>query len=239
MDRRHFLRKGLIAAGSAAILVPATAFGRTSKGRTDLGRMGDQRLFGTDSSISFSLNVLTDDANKSIRLVDSFLKRRNIGTDAITFEALPLPGRHAGDIAYLQNGRLFNFYEETDVVARELRSIALEHGFPRTVDNPILLRYRVGSTSGKATTAEIFRNGVPILSLPLGSDLRSHRIEGANGHVTVSIQNGGIQVVDASCRHKTCMELGHAHRAGDSLACIPARVSIRLDGQSNLDGISL
>ena len=226
MDRRHFLRKGLIAAGSAAILAPATTFGRTTALRTD-------------GKNTFSLNLLTDDASKSIRLVDAFMKRRDIGTDAITVEAFPLPGHHAGDIAYLQNGLLYNFYDGTDALALELKSMARAHDFPRALTNPILLRYRVGTSSGKASTAEIFRDGVPVLTLPLGSDLRSHRIEGTKGHVTVSIRNGGIQVVDASCRHKTCMELGHTHRAGDSLACIPARVSIRLDGQSTLDGISL
>jgi hypothetical protein len=224
MDRRNFFRKGLLAAGSMAFVAPTVLAGARNE--------------YSISEKSFSLSIVTDDASLTIRQMESFLKLHRIDSGSIRYEAHPLTGRQIGDIAFVENGALVDFYTEDSDVGLELRSIAAEQAFPRAVDNPTLLTYRVGKPSSTARTAEIYGDNTHLLSLPVASDLRSHRIDGPHGHITVSVHDRGIQVVDASCRHRTCMEMGHIRNAGSSLACIPGRFTVQLSGSSSVDGIS-
>lgn len=82
--------------------------------------------------------------------------------------------------------------------------------------------------------AEVMRSGVPeILSLKTDQVLT---VEGKNGiTLKVRIENGEVFVESATCQDKLCVHRGRLKKSGDIAVCLPAEVSIRVLGESEVD----
>lgn len=53
----------------------------------------------------------------------------------------------------------------------------------------------------------------------------------ANGHsLTVVIENGAVSVADSDCPDRVCVNSGAISRAGQAIVCVPAGITIRIDG---------
>jgi hypothetical protein len=50
------------------------------------------------------------------------------------------------------------------------------------------------------------------------------------GELVVRYDQERVRVLDATCKHKTCVEAGSVSRAGESLVCIPGRIRVVLAG---------
>jgi hypothetical protein len=61
-------------------------------------------------------------------------------------------------------------------------------------------------------------------------------VEGDGGiEVTVRLSPQGAQVIRSGCRDQVCVRTGLITRAGESVLCLPAKVSVRLTGGSGGD----
>ncbi len=53
----------------------------------------------------------------------------------------------------------------------------------------------------------------------------------SNGYaLTVVIQNGAVSVTESDCPDGVCVNSGAVSRAGQAIVCVPAGVTVRIDG---------
>jgi hypothetical protein len=75
-------------------------------------------------------------------------------------------------------------------------------------------------------------------SFSLGEN-RVVEVSGPLGITKVVIQDGEVWVSESPCKQKICIKMGHKHRVGDQIVCIPNRVLIEIVGKKELvDGIA-
>ena len=55
--------------------------------------------------------------------------------------------------------------------------------------------------------------------------------------VTISIERDGACFVQSDCRDKICVKTGKLTKPGQSAVCLPAGVSIVLEGESEIDAV--
>ena len=89
--------------------------------------------------------------------------------------------------------------------------------------------YIAFSGNTDAHTAEIRLDGKVIRTVDLGSAAdETFRVEGENGWNTVSIKNGEIYVIEASCPDKICVKHGPLHSEFLPIVCLPNKMEITL-----------
>lgn len=53
----------------------------------------------------------------------------------------------------------------------------------------------------------------------------------SNGHsLTVVIENGAVSVTESDCPDGVCVDSGTISRTGQAIVCVPAKVTVRVDG---------
>lgn len=90
--------------------------------------------------------------------------------------------------------------------------------------------------SGDALAAEVYYDGKLVYVAELG-DLKEASTYEVNG-VTVEFSPEGARVVDSPCPDRICVETGMLTKPGDTAACVPQRVIVRIDGKTEVDAIS-
>lgn len=71
------------------------------------------------------------------------------------------------------------------------------------------------------------------------SEPHSQTFTGNNGHtVTVEIQNGKVRVSTATCPDKLCVRSGALSRSGQTAACVPAGILLRISGETEVDAVA-
>ena len=72
------------------------------------------------------------------------------------------------------------------------------------------------------------------LSLLSGPEVRELT---ANGYtLRLRLSPDGVEVLEADCPNQVCVRTGAIHRAGQSVVCLPARISVMLAGTTD-DGV--
>lgn len=56
--------------------------------------------------------------------------------------------------------------------------------------------------------------------------------------VTVKIEDGAVRVVSSDCPDKTCVRMGRISKAGEKIICLPARISIEIEGKGSADALT-
>lgn len=100
------------------------------------------------------------------------------------------------------------------------------------------LLFYLFSLSPQGTQAYIERNGELLHTIKLSrlNGPYELEIEGERGiTLTVTLYNDGAQVTSSNCPDKVCMQTGRITRANESALCLPAKVSVRLEGQGSAD----
>lgn len=85
----------------------------------------------------------------------------------------------------------------------------------------------------QGTTAVVERDGETLLRQDLAALSAPWEVElpGADGHrVTVMLAPEGAWVARADCPDQVCVRTGKVTRAGESAVCLPARITLRLEG---------
>jgi len=63
-------------------------------------------------------------------------------------------------------------------------------------------------------------------------------VNGAEGSITIAIQNRSARVVEASCPLKICVKTGKISRPGGTIICAPGRVAVIIEGKNDYDAIT-
>lgn len=81
--------------------------------------------------------------------------------------------------------------------------------------------------SSDGTKAVIYVNGTEYGSYPLENDAEIE-VKTKYGENTVVIKDGEVFVKDASCPDKICEKTHSVSRGGESIVCLPNRMSVRI-----------
>ncbi len=94
------------------------------------------------------------------------------------------------------------------------------------------LSYLLLPARGKTEyTADIFQNGILIMSIPLNEETesRTFTIEGENGCVNeIEVRPGSIGILSADCPDKLCVSQGFISDTRLPITCLPNRLVIQL-----------
>ncbi len=85
----------------------------------------------------------------------------------------------------------------------------------------------------KGEYVNIYQNGKLFERLSLYGD------ESLNiGCMRINIKSGEVYVSEADCPDKVCEKSGKISRAGESVACVPNKILIEIDGKGEVDVIA-
>ncbi|MDR2295731.1 MAG: NusG domain II-containing protein [Clostridiales Family XIII bacterium] len=80
-----------------------------------------------------------------------------------------------------------------------------------------------------ALYAEVYEDGVLTRTLPLSADSDT-LVTTSRGYNRIVVADGGVCVSEADCASQTCVHSGIRRLPGDSIACLPHRLIIRIRG---------
>lgn len=86
------------------------------------------------------------------------------------------------------------------------------------------------SAEPAALEVEIWSRGERIETVPLAED-RGLDIQGALGVSHIEIKQAQVRFVTSPCSNKVCIHGGWLKHAGETLACLPNQVSVRVLGR--------
>lgn len=92
------------------------------------------------------------------------------------------------------------------------------------------------SLAPKGTAAIVEKNGETVFRQELSrlSGPKEIQVEGENGiALTVACYPDGAAVLSSQCPDQICVHTGKLTRAGETAICLPAKVSLRLEGGGN------
>lgn len=84
----------------------------------------------------------------------------------------------------------------------------------------------------KGSYAVISVNGKKAERLSLSKDIETFTVKGAD-NISFTITNGEIYVSESDCPDKICLKTGHISRKGQSIICVPKRVSVTIESSGN------
>jgi hypothetical protein len=89
-------------------------------------------------------------------------------------------------------------------------------------------------------SAEILQDGKIIRNIKLkhGAPAEEFTIESNNGCNVIRVEGDKIAVIYADCPDKNCVRRGWLKKAGDSTVCLPHRLVIIVQGNSEIDGVT-
>lgn len=221
MKRREFLKY-------SSLILPATAA---------IGMVNPftKKVFASSkNSNSFSLSVITDQPSRTIHIIEQAIKNSEYGKNTLQFTEYQLQGRHVGDIAFVKSQSLIDYHKSVDEFSQLLSDSANSLSLPRDIDDPVLLQFSSQQSMLQPGDVNIFRGNTLINQLSLQNDLGNNRIEGLKGHVDIRIKNKSVNIISATCKHKTCMNMEHISRPGENLICIPNQINITIAGKSSM-----
>ncbi len=221
MKRRDFLKY-------SSLVLPATA-------AMGLFNPFTKKVFAaTNGNDSFSLSVITDQPSKTIHTIEQAIKNSNFGNSSLQFNEYKLQGRYIGDIAYVKSQKLIDYHKNKDEFSMLLNESANSLSLPRTLDNPIMLRFSSEQNSIQPGGINIFTGNTLVKQLSLNKDIEHYRVDGLKGHVDIKIKNKSVSITSATCKHKTCMNMNPISKPGENLICIPNQINIAVAGKSLL-----
>ena len=103
---------------------------------------------------------------------------------------------------------------------------------------PLLMLLPAPSVPTRAVVRQI---GAVLCTLPLETDAEKEFLSpDGSGFNLVRVQSGTVCIADADCPDRTCMRMGAISRAGETLVCLPHRLTITLEGAagSALDAVT-
>lgn len=226
MKRRDFLKY-------SSLVVPAAAAIGTIGTFTNKILAADKSHLFSEKNGLFSLSVITDQPSKTIHMIEQVIKNSGYGSSDLDFSEYRLEGTHTGDIAYVKSGKLINYHKGIDDFSVMLNESANSLSLPRSLDNPLLLRFSSPQDLSSPGLVNIFRGDTLIKQLSLDNDVNHYRVEGLKGHVDLSIKNKSVKIISSTCRHKTCMTMAPISRPGENLICIPNQINVAVAGKNS------
>lgn len=85
-------------------------------------------------------------------------------------------------------------------------------------------------TTDGALTLTVSSDGSVLASAPLAAMQGEHRYESGGCTLTLLVEDGSVRIVSSDCPNQDCVHTGAISRAGQSIVCLPARLSVTLSG---------
>ena len=79
--------------------------------------------------------------------------------------------------------------------------------------------------------AEVYSDGKLVVTLDLSKDTE-YRFERGEAWNLLSVRDGKISVISASCPSQDCVHTGRITRAGQSIVCLPEQVIVTLEDKT-------
>ena len=94
--------------------------------------------------------------------------------------------------------------------------------------------------AGGECTAVIESSGEEIARIELSAVAEPYRMEiPSEHHVVLLVEPGAISFVESDCPDQVCVRTGRLSSPGETAVCLPAKISVRLEGTSkSYDGIT-
>ncbi len=90
----------------------------------------------------------------------------------------------------------------------------------------------ISHNQNRGSYAVISVNGKKAERLSLSKDIENFTVKGAD-NISFTIKNGEIYVSESDCPDKICLKTGHISRKGQSIICVPKRVSVTIESSGN------
>jgi len=94
----------------------------------------------------------------------------------------------------------------------------------------LLIEY--GVLQKHSTKVVVIRSdGKIVKELPINKDA-IFEVKSKEGHLFVEIKSGKVRVINSTCRDKLCEKEGWINNIGESIICLPNRISISIIGKN-------
>lgn len=93
-----------------------------------------------------------------------------------------------------------------------------------------LFVHQLPQAADGALTLTVTSDGVVLASAPLDSMQGEHRYKSGGCTLTLLVEGESVRVVSSDCPNQDCVHTGAIARAGQSIVCLPARLSVTLSG---------
>ncbi len=214
MKRREFLKKSTLVISSATF---AAASG-----------ISINNLFAKNGNIhrNFSFEIITDKPSEALRISQEFFRRNSFDEGIIKYSEYKLNGEMTGDIVFVNNGKLINYKTGNDDLTKDIRNIAQSLSLPDKLYDPVRLRFSLSESRSRAKKFLVFHKNILIKTLESGTGNSDLIINGSKGNLILRLKNTEAEVINSSCKHKTCVNSGSIGYAGESIVCIPNEILI-------------
>ncbi len=95
---------------------------------------------------------------------------------------------------------------------------------------------------GKAKRTIIIRSdGEIVQQIPLNETTETIiTIKSKEGTITMQVKNGKVHIIESTCHDELCIKQGWISKAGESIVCLPNRISISIVGEekNEIDSIT-
>ncbi|MGC9125101.1 MAG: NusG domain II-containing protein, partial [Caldisericaceae bacterium] len=72
--------------------------------------------------------------------------------------------------------------------------------------------------------------------IPLSGESMTIPVQSAEGHLIVEVEGNRVRVSESTCKDHLCVKQGWIDRVGESITCLPNRISVSIvGGQSAID----
>ena len=95
-----------------------------------------------------------------------------------------------------------------------------------------ILLVEYGFFQRHSTKVVVIRSdGKIVKELPINKDA-VFEVKSKEGHLFVEIKNGKVRVTNSTCKDKLCEKEGWISNVGESIICLPNRISISIIGKN-------
>ena len=94
-------------------------------------------------------------------------------------------------------------------------------------------------TAPWGSRAEVYHGGEKEARLALQGSMRTLPVTGSLGPLLLEYGEGGVRVLRAPCPNQLCVKAGRVSRQGASIVCLPSRIRITVEGETDGEAGSL
>ena len=88
--------------------------------------------------------------------------------------------------------------------------------------------------NNKSEAIEIYINNKLYRSIPIDED-EDLKIEGEFGYNYIKIHDNGVEITEASCPDKVCVESGFISKPSERIVCMPNKVVIKIKASDEVN----
>ena len=86
----------------------------------------------------------------------------------------------------------------------------------------------------------VYQDKKPLKSFKLNIASEDYSFEAKNefGFNIINVQKGAVFISDADCKNKDCVKIGKISKVNDFIICLPHKLLIRIEGETDIEAVS-